>query len=379
MKKINFNLNRNNLGEKAESNQSEQALKSEPSTSSQPTDIKRAENEVADFLLGNNNTIMESHGIQTSSVESTPSSTPSKQEEKGLLDEKIAPLTESDIKVEDVLYNGDPSDIQLELSGTAIENAPSTKDGSNTPSVNEVFYTQDEQTYNQDVFNDTNHNDNSHTEEEDVSNDGVALDNQQPIEQVKDVETKRDTTNAQSTMTEETHRTGDVKVEELNHPQIGDATKGNIMQTNHQNDEKEQEMPHVPNVSSSQEINHYLDKTKDNSLTAIDLEQLQVIVDKIKASNPQAQIEEFEALKKKDSKLDQEIYGHKVLAKQNEELLEKLLKQMREISGKETVEEFAHYVQSVIENNEAEIQGYRQYITEKETILTKINEDLAKL
>lgn len=372
MKKINFNLNRNNLGEKAESNQSEQALKSEPSTSSQPTDIKRAENEVADFLLGNNNTIMGSHGIQTSSVESTPSSTPSKQEEKGLLDEKIAPLTESDIKVEDVLYNGDPSDIQLELSETAIENAPSTKDESNTPSVSEVFYTQDEQTYNQDVFNDINH-------EENALNDGVALDNQQPIEQVKDVETKRDTTNAQSTMTEETHQTGDVKVEELNHPQIGDATKGNIMQTNHQNGEKEQEMPHVPNVSSSQEINHYLDKTKDNSLTAIDLEQLQVIVDKIKASNPQAQIEEFEALKKKDSKLDQEIYGHKVLAKQNEELLEKLLKQMREISGKETVEEFAHYVQSVIENNEAEIQGYRQYITEKETILTKINEDLAKL
>lgn len=374
-----FNLNRNNLGEKPESNQSEQILKNEPSTSSQPTDIKKAENEVADFLCGKSDTLMGSHGAQTSSVESAPSSTPSKQEEKGLLDEKIAPLTESDIKVEDVLYNGDASDIQLELSETAIENAPSTKDESNTPSVNEVFYTQDEQTYNQDVFNDTNHNDNSHTE--DASNDGVAFEDQQPIGQIKDVETKRDTTNAKSTMTEETHQVSDVKVEDLNHPQTDDETKSDIMQTNHQNgeQEQEQEMPHVPNVSSSQEINHYLDKTKDNKLTAIDLEQLQVIVDKIKASNPQDQIEEFEALKKKDSKLDQEIYGHKVLAKQNEELLEKLLKQMKEISGKETVEEFAHYVQSVIENNEAEIQGYRQYITEKEAILTKINEDLAKL
>ena len=377
--KINFNLNRNNLGEKPESNQSEQILKNEPSTSSQPTDIKKAENEVADFLCGKSDTLMGSHGAQTSSVESTSSSTPtpSKQEEKGLLDEKIAPLTESNIKVEDVLYNGDASDIQLELSETAIENAPSTKDESNTPSVNEVFYTQDEQTYNQDVFNDTNHNDNSHTE--DASNDGVALDNQQSIEQVKDVETKSDTTNTQFDMKKEAHQSSGVKVEELNHPQTDDATKSNIMQTNHQNNEQEQETPHVPNVSSSQEINHYLDKTKDNKLTAMDLEQLQVIVDKIKASNPQAQIEEFEALKKKDSKLDQEIYGHKVLAKQNEELLEKLLKQMKEISGKETVEEFAHYVQSVIENNEAEIQGYRQYITEKEAILTKINEDLAKL
>lgn len=377
--KINFNLNRNNLGEKPESNQSEQILKNEPSTSSQPTDIKKAENEVADFLCGKSDTLMGSHGAQTSSVESTSSSTPtpSKQEEKGLLDEKIAPLTESNIKVEDVLYNGNPSDIQLELSETAIENAPSTKDESNTPSVNEVFYTQDEQTYNQDVFNDTNHNDNSHTE--DASNDGVALEDQQPIGQIKDVEAQSDTTNAQFDMTKEAHQSSGVKVEELNHPQTNDTTKSDIMQTNHQNDEQEQEMPHVPNVSSSQEINHYLDKTKDNKLTAIDLEQLQVIVDKIKASNPQAQIEEFEALKKKDSKLDQEIYGHKVLAKQNEELLEKLLKQMKEISGKETVEEFAHYVQSVIENNEAEIQGYRQYITEKEAILTKINEDLAKL
>ena len=374
-----FNLNRNNLGEKPESNQSEQTLKSEPSTPSQPTDIKKAENEVANFLCGKSDTLMGSHDAQTSSVESAPSSTPSKQEEKGLLDEKIAPLTESDIKVEDVLYNGDASDIQLELSETAIENAPSTKDESNTPSVNEVFYTQDEQTYNQDVFNDTNHNDNSHTE--DASNDGMALEDQQPIGQIKDVEIKNNTTNTQSAMTEETHQVSDVKVEDLNHPQTDDATKSDIMQTNHQNgeQEQEQEMPHVPNVSSSQEINHYLDKTKDNKLTAIDLEQLQVIVDKIKASNPQAQIEEFEALKKKDSKLDQEIYGHKVLAKQNEELLEKLLKQMKEISGKETVEEFAHYVQSVIENNEAEIQGYRQYITEKEAILTKINEDLAKL
>lgn len=367
-----FNLNRNNLGEKPESNQSEQTLKNEPSTPSQPTDIKKAENEVAEFLCGKSGTLMGTHGAQTSSVESAPSSTPSKQEEKGLLDEKIAPLTESDIKVEDVLYNGDASDIQLELSETAIENAPSTKDESNTPSVNEVFYTQDEQTYNQDVFND-----NSHTE--DASNDGVVLDNQQPIEQVKGVETQNDTTNAQFDMTKEVHQSSGVKVEELNHPQTNDTTKSDIMQTNHQNDEQEQEMPHVPNVSSSQEINHYLDKTKDNKLTAMDLEQLQVIVDKIKASNPQAQIEEFEALKKKDSKLDQEIYGHKVLAKQNEELLEKLLKQMKEISGKETVEEFAHYVQSVIENNEAEIQGYRQYITEKEAILTKINEDLAKL
>lgn len=372
-----FNLNRNNLGEKPESNQSEQTLKSEPSTPSQPTDIKKAENEVAEFLCGKSGTLMGTHGAQTSSVESAPSSTPSKQEEKGLLDEKIAPLTESDIKVEDVLYNGDPSDIQLELSGTAIENAPSTKDESNAQSVNEVFYTQDEQIYNQDVFNDTNHNDNSHTE--DASNDGVALENQQPIEQVKGMETQSDTTNTQFAMTEKTHQVSNIKVEELNHPQTDDATKSNIMQTNHQNNEQEQETPHVPNVSSSQEINHYLDKTKDNKLTAMDLEQLQVIVDKIKASNPQAQIEEFEALKKKDSKLDQEIYGHKVLAKQNEELLEKLLKQMKEISGKETVEEFAHYVQSVIENNEAEIQGYRQYITEKEAILTKINEDLAKL
>lgn len=374
-----FNLNRNNLGEKPESNQSEQILKNEPSTSSQPTDIKKAENEVADFLCGKSDTLMGSHGAQISSVESAPSSTPSKQEEKGLLDEKIAPLTESDIKVEDVLYNGDASDIQLELSETAIENAPSTKDESNTPSVNEVFYTQDEQTYNQDVFNDTNHNNNSHTE--DASNDGVVLDNQQPIEQVKGVETKSDTTNNQFDMTKEAHQSSGVKVEELNHPQTDDTTKSNIMQTNHQNNEQEQETPHVPNVSSSQEINQFLDKTKtkDNKLTAIDLEQLQVIVDKIKASNPQAQIEEFEALKKKDSKLDQEIYGHKVLAKQNEELLEKLLKQMKEISGKETVEEFAHYVQSVIENNEAEIQGYRQYIAEKEAILTKINEDLAKL
>lgn len=373
-----FNLNRNNLGEKPESNQSEQTLKSEPSTPSQPTDIKKAENEVAEFLCGKSGTLMGTHGAQTSSVESAPSSTPSKQEEKGLLDEKIAPLTESNIKVEDVLYNGNPSDIQLELSETAIENAPSTKDESNTQSVNEVFYTQDEQIYNQDVFNDTNHNDNSHTE--DASNDGVALDNQQSIEQVKGVETQSDTTNAQFDMTKEAHQSSGVKVEDLNHPQTDDATKkSDIMQTNHQNGEQEQEMPHVPNVSSSQEINHYLDKTKDNKLTAIDLEQLQVIVDKIKASNPQAQIEEFEALKKKDSKLDQEIYGHKVLAKQNEELLEKLLKQMKEISGKETVEEFAHYVQSVIENNEAEIQGYRQYITEKEAILNKINEDLAKL
>lgn len=372
-----FNLNRNNLGEKPESNQSEQTLKSEPSTPSQPTDIKKAENEVAEFLCGKSGTLMGTHGAQTSSVESAPSSTPSNQEEKGLLDEKIAPLTESDIKVEDVLYNGDPSNIQLELSETAIENAPSTKDESNTSSVNEVFYTQDEQTYNQDVFNDTNHNDNSHTE--DASNDGVALDNQQSIEQVKGVETQSDTTNTQFDMKKGAHQSSGVKVEELNHPQTDDATKSNIMQTNHQNNEQEQETPHVPNVSSSQEINHYLDKTKDNSLTVTDLEQLQVIVDKIKASNPQAQIEEFEALKKKDSKLDQEIYGHKVLAKQNEELLEKLLKQMKEISGKETVEEFAHYVQSVIENNEAEIQGYRQYITEKEAILTKINEDLAKL
>lgn len=372
-----FNLNRNNLGEKPESNQSEQTLKSEPSTPSQPTDIKKAENEVAEFLCGKSGTLMGTHGAQTSSVESASSSTPSKQEEKGLLDEKIAPLTESNIKVEDVLYNGDPSNIQLELSETAIENAPSTKDEGNTPSVNEVFYTQDEQTYNQDVFNDTNHNDNSHTE--DASNDGVVLDNQQPIEQVKGVETKSDTTNNQFDMTKEAHQSSGVKVEELNHPQTDDTTKSNIMQTNHQNNEQEQETPHVPNVSSSQEINQFLDKTKDNKLTAIDLEQLQVIVDKIKASNPQAQIEEFEALKKKDSKLDQEIYGHKVLAKQNEELLEKLLKQMKEISGKETVEEFAHYVQSVIENNEAEIQGYRQYITEKEAILTKINEDLAKL
>ena len=372
-----FNLNRNNLGEKPESNQSEQTLKSEPSTPSQPTDIKKAENEVADFLCGKSGTLMGTHGAQTSSVESAPSSTPSNQEEKGLLDEKITPLTESDIKVEDVLYNGDPSNIQLELSETAIENAPSTKDEGNTPSVNEVFYTQDEQTYNQDVFNDTNHNDNSHTE--DASNDGVVLNNQQPIEQVKGVETKSDTTNNQFDMTKEAHQSSGVKVEELNHPQTDDTTKSNIMQTNHQNNEQEQETPHVPNVSSSQEINQFLDKTKDNKLTAIDLEQLQVIVDKIKASNPQAQIEEFEALKKKDSKLDQEIYGHKVLAKQNEELLEKLLKQMKEISGKETVEEFAHYVQSVIENNEAEIQGYRQYITEKEAILTKINEDLAKL
>lgn len=372
-----FNLNRNNLGEKPESNQSEQTLKSEPSTPSQPTDIKKAENEVAEFLCGKSGTLMETHGAQTSSVESAPSSTPSNQEEKGLLDEKITPLTESDIKVEDVLYNGDPSNIQLELSETAIENAPSTKDEGNTPSVNEVFYTQDEQTYNQDVFNDTNHNNNSHTEN--ASNDGVALEDQQPIGQIKDVEIKNNTTNTQSAMTEETHQVSGVKVEDLNHPQTDDATKSDIMQTNHQNGEQEQEMPHVPNVSSSQEINHYLDKTKDNKLTAIDLEQLQVIVDKIKASNPQAQIEEFEALKKKDSKLDQEIYGHKVLAKQNEELLEKLLKQMKEISGKETVEEFAHYVQSVIENNQAEIQGYRQYITEKEAILTKINEDLAKL
>lgn len=375
--KLNLNLNRNNLGKKPESNQSEQTLKSELSTSSQPTDIKKAENEVAEFLCGKSGTLMGMHGAQTSSVESAPSSTPSNQEEKGLLDEKIAPLTESDIKVEDVLYNGDASDIQLELSETAIENAPSTKDESNTPSVNEVFYTQDEQTYNQDVFNDTNHNDNSHTE--DASNDGVALEDQQPIGQIKDVEIKNNTTNAQFDMTKEVHQSSGVKVEELNHPQTNDMTKSDIMQTNHQNDEQEQEMPHVPNVSSSQEINHYLDKTKDNKLTAMDLEQLQVIVDKIKASNPQAQIEEFEALKKKDSKLDQEIYGHKVLAKQNEELLEKLLKQMKEISGKETVEEFAHYVQSVIENNEAEIQGYRQYITEKEAILTKINEDLAKL
>lgn len=372
-----FNLNRNNLGEKPESNQSERTLKSEPSTPSQPTDIKKAENEVAEFLCGKSGTLMGTHGAQTSSVESAPSSTPSNQEEKGLLDEKIAPLTESNIKVEDVLYNGDASDIQLELSETAIENAPSTKDESNTPSVNEVFYTQDEQTYNQDVFNDTNHNNNNHTE--DASNDGVVLDNQQPIEQIKGVETKSDTTNTQFDMTKEAHQSSGVKVEELNHPQIDDATKSNIMQTNHQNNEQEQKTPHVPNVSSSQEINQFLDKTKDNKLTAIDLEQLQVIVDKIKASNPQAQIEEFEALKKKDSKLDQEIYGHKVLAKQNEELLEKLLKQMKEISGKETVEEFAHYVQSVIENNEAEIQGYRQYITEKEAILTKINEDLAKL
>ena len=370
--KLNLNLNRNNLGTKPETNeltQPEHVLKQNQETT-QPVDIKQVENEVAEWLLGNNNAILNTQEPQKSAIKTESSSTQLKQDENGFLDEKITPLTESDMKVEEVLYSGDPSDIKLDLSETAIENQQenqqSVKNENNVAPVNESFYTQDEQTYNQAVFGDN-------------QQESASLDNhQEEGKNVKMTTEQEPSLDDRSTVSQTSHSSDDSsktsEALENSHANDAEQTSTSIKDVN-----KKDETPHVPNVSSSQEINQFLDKTKDNSLTAMDLEQLQVIIDKIKASNPQAQIEEFEALKKKDSKLDQEIYGHKVLAKQNEELLEKLLKQMKEISGKETVEEFAYYVQSVIENNEAEIQGYRQYITEKEAILTKINEDLAKL
>lgn len=371
--KLNFNkLNRNNLSTKPETNelpQPEHVLKQDQEAT-QSVDIKQVENEVAEWLLGNNNAILNTQEPQKSAIKTESSSTQLKQDENGFLDEKITPLTESDMKVEEVLYSGDPSDIKLDLSETAIENQQenqqSVKNENNVASVNESFYTQDEQTYNQAVFKDN-------------QQESASLDNRQEEgENVKMTTEQEPSLDDRSTVSQTSHSSDDSsktsEALENSHANDAEQTSTSINDVN-----KKNETPHVPNVSSSQEINQFLDKTKDNSLTAMDLEQLQVIIDKIKASNPQAQIEEFEALKKKDSKLDQEIYGHKVLAKQNEELLEKLLKQMKEISGKETVEEFAYYVQSVIENNESEIKGYRQYIAEKEAILIKINEDLAKL